>query len=79
MLETHHTPPADTDQHKAERRYKFAVQIIKHNQPVDLAHINLVFARRYDRRKLKGIVRKAIGNGHVTRRENGFVVTDSVA
>lgn len=78
MLDPHHTPAPTSDQNIAERRYKHVVGIVKHNQPVDLTHINLIFSRRYSHRKLKTTVKQAMQNGHIRRAKDGFVTTDEV-
>jgi len=71
-------PPPTSEQNIAQRRYKKVVGIIKHNEPIDIPHINIIFSRTYSGRKLRGIVKQAMQNGHIRREKKGFVVTDSV-
>jgi len=73
-------PAPTSDQNIAERRYKKAVGIIKHNEPIDVPHIGLIYYRSYNKRTqpLKPIVKQAMQNGHIRRDKEGFVVTDSV-
>jgi len=79
-LITWRLPPPTTEQNRAERRYKKVVGVVKHNEPVDLAHIGLRYYRTYSRRKhpVGQVVKQAMQNGHLRRAEEGFVVTDDV-
>ena len=77
-LKTWRLPPPTSEQNKGERRYKKVVGIVKHNEPIDLTHINLKFTRTYSSRKLKPTLKQAMHNDHIRRAKHGFVVTDKV-
>ena len=79
MIVPHHKPAPTSDQSIAERRYKHLVEIVKHNQPVDLTHINIIFSRGYSHRELRSVCKQAMRNGHIRRAKDGFVTTDDVA
>jgi len=72
-------PPPTSDRNVAERRYKKAVGIVKHNAPIDQTHIQLTFSSSYDHRKLGPILQQAVRNGHLRQLDNGrYVTTDAV-
>ena len=72
-------PAPTSDRNVAERRYKKAVGIVKHNEPIDQTHINIKFARSYAGRKLGPILHQACRNGHLRQLDDGrYVTTDAV-
>jgi len=79
MLKPYRTPPPTDDQNIAERRYKFVVEIIKHNEPIDTTHVGIIYYRTHERGSLNSILRTAMKNGHIRRAEDGWTTTDDVA
>jgi len=78
-MEVWQTPPPTSDRNVAQRRYKKAVGVVKHNEPVDQTHINIIFSRSYAGRKLGPILHQAERNGHLRQLNDGrYVTTDSV-
>jgi len=73
-------PAPTSDQHKAERRYKKVVGIVKHNEPIDIPHIGMIYYRSYSKRKhpITPVVKQAMLNGHIRRDKEGFVVMDKL-
>ena len=79
MIDPFDTPAPTDDQSIAERKYKFVVGIVRHNAPCPMRQIRLLYSRRYPARTLKGVVRRAMDNGHIVRRSpDGFETSDDV-
>ena len=78
MLIPHHKPAPTTEQKSSKRKYKTLIQIVKHNQPVDFTHVNIIFTRSYSHRELRGVCKRAMDNGHIRMSKDGFVTTDEV-
>jgi len=78
-LDPYDLPEPTSDRAVAERRYKRLIGIVRGNEPVDETHINIVFARRYDTRKLGPLLGQAVRNGHLQRDDDGrYLTTDAV-
>jgi len=77
-LQTYRTPAPTDDQSIAERKYKRLVGIVKHNEPARTSYVKLNFSRSYSWRDFRSVLRRAMDNGHVHRRRDGWVVDESV-
>jgi len=72
-------PPPDSDQHEDERRRKFVVGVVRHNEPCSTTQLRLVYCRHYDRRTFGEAVRRAMDNDDIARRSpEGFEAADYV-
>jgi len=79
-LKTYRLPPPTTERNIAERKYKKVAGIVLHNEPVDLAHIGLIYYRTYSKREhpLRPVVKKVMRDGYIRRAREGFVIDGDV-
>jgi len=79
-LTTWRTPAPTDEQARAERRYKKVVGIVLHNEPCKLTELNTIYSysENYRDHPAKPILRRAMDNGHVKRRRDGWVATEAV-
>jgi len=71
-------PPPDTEQHRAERRYKKILGIVRHNAPCRLTELRIIYAYSHDHRAHPPtpILRRAMDNGDVRRAKDGWVLAE---